>query len=151
MCGTLCTSARRIIHEGGFTQEDNKQYRPVVFSNTVQSLAAIIRAMGNLNIAYENPEREVRPPSPSPTHHPQPPPATPPRAHSLAYYASGASVLALLAFSAALSASVATSECPQGARADLLQPPDRIGSDLRSGRIGDRSEPCFLVLCGSTH
>ena len=49
----------RIIHEGGFTNEDNKQYKPVVYSNTIQSLVAIIRAMGTLNIAFADAEREV--------------------------------------------------------------------------------------------
>ncbi|KAI0217895.1 Guanine nucleotide-binding protein G(o) subunit alpha [Lamellibrachia satsuma] len=48
----------KIIHEGGFTSEDNKQYKPVVYSNTIQSLVAIIRAMGTLNIAFGEPERE---------------------------------------------------------------------------------------------
>lgn len=49
----------RIIHEGGFTSEDNKQYKPVVYSNTIQSLVAIIRAMGTLNIPFGANEREV--------------------------------------------------------------------------------------------
>jgi guanine nucleotide-binding protein G(o) subunit alpha len=49
----------RIIHESGFTSEDFKQYRPVVYSNTIQSLVAILRAMPNLNIAFGNNEREV--------------------------------------------------------------------------------------------
>uniref|UniRef100_A0A1I8JQB4 G protein subunit alpha o1 n=1 Tax=Macrostomum lignano TaxID=282301 RepID=A0A1I8JQB4_9PLAT len=48
-----------IIHEGGFTQEDNKQYKPVVFSNTIQSLVAILRAMSTLNISYGDPDRET--------------------------------------------------------------------------------------------
>jgi len=48
----------KIIHEGGFTTEDNKQYKPVVYSNTIQSLAAIIRAMNLFEIAYENKQRE---------------------------------------------------------------------------------------------
>ena len=51
----------RIIHEGGFTSEDNKQFKPVVYSNTIQSLVAIIRAMGTLNIAFGDNEREVSP------------------------------------------------------------------------------------------
>ena len=55
-----CTERRRIIHEGGFTQEDNKQYRPVVYSNTIQSLVAILRAMNTLKIAFADPDREVR-------------------------------------------------------------------------------------------
>ncbi|VDM34014.1 unnamed protein product [Hydatigera taeniaeformis] len=42
----------RIIHEGGFTQEDNKQFKPVVYSNTIQSIAAILRAMNTLGIPY---------------------------------------------------------------------------------------------------
>lgn len=49
----------RIIHEGGFTTEDNKQYKPVVYSNTIQSLVAIIRAMGALHIQFADSEREV--------------------------------------------------------------------------------------------
>lgn len=49
----------RIIHEGGFTAEDNEQYKPVVYSNTAQSLAAIVRAMGFLEIAYADSAREV--------------------------------------------------------------------------------------------
>lgn len=49
----------RIIHESGFTSEDFKQYRPVVYSNTVQSLVAILRAMPNLLIPFGSPEREV--------------------------------------------------------------------------------------------
>ena len=49
----------KIIHEGGFTSEDNKQYKPVVYSNTIQSLVAIIRAMGTLNITFGDADREV--------------------------------------------------------------------------------------------
>ncbi|CAB3234873.1 unnamed protein product [Arctia plantaginis] len=47
-----------IIHESGFTNEDFKQYRPVVYSNTIQSLVAILRAMPNLGITYGNRDRE---------------------------------------------------------------------------------------------
>ena len=49
----------RIIHESGFTVEDFKQYRPVVYSNTIQSLVAILRAMPNLGIAFSDEDREV--------------------------------------------------------------------------------------------
>lgn len=48
----------KIIHEAGFTSEDFKQYRPVVYSNTIQSLVAILRAMPNLNISFSYNERE---------------------------------------------------------------------------------------------
>lgn len=51
----------RIIHESGFTSDDFKQYRPVVYSNTIQSLVAILRAMPNLGISFVNNEREVNP------------------------------------------------------------------------------------------
>ncbi|KAI5709345.1 hypothetical protein M8J76_016022 [Diaphorina citri] len=49
----------KIIHESGFTSEDFKQYRPVVYSNTIQSLVAILRAMPNLSISFSNNERET--------------------------------------------------------------------------------------------
>ena len=55
----MLSLAGRIIHEGGFTSEDNKQYKPVVYSNTIQSLVAIIRAMGTLSIPFGDNEREV--------------------------------------------------------------------------------------------
>ncbi|EUB58065.1 Guanine nucleotide-binding protein G(o) subunit alpha [Echinococcus granulosus] len=45
----------KIIHEGGFTQEDNKQHKPVVYSNTIQSMAAILRAMNTLGIPFGDP------------------------------------------------------------------------------------------------
>ncbi|CAF1601890.1 unnamed protein product, partial [Didymodactylos carnosus] len=33
----------RIIHQHGYSKEEFEQYRPVVYSNTIQSLGAIIR------------------------------------------------------------------------------------------------------------
>ncbi len=50
----------RIIHESGFTSEDFKQYRPHVYSNTIQSLVAILRAMPKLGISFGAEDREVR-------------------------------------------------------------------------------------------
>ncbi|GIY89662.1 guanine nucleotide-binding protein G(o) subunit alpha [Caerostris extrusa] len=49
----------RIIHDSGFTQEDFKQYKPVVYSNTIQSMVAILRAMPNLGIGFGNNDREA--------------------------------------------------------------------------------------------
>jgi len=49
----------RIIHEGGFTKDDNKTYIPLVRSNTIQALVAIVRAMATLHIDYADSEREV--------------------------------------------------------------------------------------------
>ncbi|NXL68259.1 GNAI3 protein, partial [Chordeiles acutipennis] len=42
----------RIIHEDGYSEEECKQYKVVVYSNTIQSIIAIIRAMGRLKIDF---------------------------------------------------------------------------------------------------
>lgn len=57
-CVFVCVS--RIIHEDGFSGDDVKQYKPVVYSNTIQSLAAIVRAMDTLGLEYGDKERKVR-------------------------------------------------------------------------------------------
>lgn len=49
----------KIIHETGYSKEECEQYRPVVYSNTIQSLMAIIRAMGQLRIDFAEPGRAV--------------------------------------------------------------------------------------------
>ena len=49
----------RIIHEKGYSQEECLQYKPVVYSNTIQSMIAIIRAMGQLKIDFDSPARAV--------------------------------------------------------------------------------------------
>ncbi|KFO26328.1 Guanine nucleotide-binding protein G(i) subunit alpha-2 [Fukomys damarensis] len=46
----------KIIHEGGYSGECS-QYRTVVCSNTVQSIMAIVKAMGNLQIDFTDPHR----------------------------------------------------------------------------------------------
>lgn len=62
-CPFVCV---RIIHEDGFSGDDVKQYKPVVYSNTIQSLAAIVRAMDTLGLEYGDKERKVstQPPHP---------------------------------------------------------------------------------------
>lgn len=47
----------RIIHGNGYTPEDCMTYRPVVYSNTVESLFAILHAMKMLGIEFSNPSR----------------------------------------------------------------------------------------------
>uniref|UniRef100_A0A7N8WT66 Guanine nucleotide-binding protein G(i) subunit alpha-2 n=1 Tax=Mastacembelus armatus TaxID=205130 RepID=A0A7N8WT66_9TELE len=47
----------KIIHEHGYSEDECKQYRAVVYSNTIQSIMAIIKAMANLNIDYEETAR----------------------------------------------------------------------------------------------
>ncbi|GFT58600.1 guanine nucleotide-binding protein G(o) subunit alpha [Trichonephila clavipes] len=56
---SVSTRTIAIIHDSGFTQEDFKQYKPVVYSNTIQSMVAILRAMPNLGIGFGNNEREI--------------------------------------------------------------------------------------------
>ncbi|XP_017779715.1 PREDICTED: guanine nucleotide-binding protein G(i) subunit alpha [Nicrophorus vespilloides] len=47
----------KIIHETGYSNEECEQYRPVVYSNTIQSLMAIIQAMGQLKIDFADSNR----------------------------------------------------------------------------------------------
>lgn len=49
----------KIIHETGYSKEECEQYKPVVYSNTIQSLMAIIRAMGQLRINFADPNKAV--------------------------------------------------------------------------------------------
>ena len=49
----------RILHDHGFSQEESEQQKGVVFNNTVQGMATILRAMNQLNIPFENAAREV--------------------------------------------------------------------------------------------
>ena len=48
----------KIIHMDGYTKEDFEQYKEVVYSNTIQSLATIVRAMETLNIPFGDSNRE---------------------------------------------------------------------------------------------
>lgn len=56
----------RIIHEDGYSEEECRQYRAVVYSNTIQSIMAIVKAMGNLQIDFADSSRTVGAPSFSP-------------------------------------------------------------------------------------
>ena len=47
----------KIIHEQGFSQEEINQFLPIIYSNTIQSLYAIIAAMRRLNIALGDESR----------------------------------------------------------------------------------------------
>ena len=50
----------RIIHEDGYSEDECKQYRAVVYSNTIHSLMAIVKAMTTLKIDYGDSASEVR-------------------------------------------------------------------------------------------
>ena len=56
----VCVFESRIIHSEGFSRDECKQYRPVVYSNTIRSLEAVIRGMDLLGITFANPARRVR-------------------------------------------------------------------------------------------
>ena len=47
----------RIIHGNGYTTEDCMTYRPVIYSNTIESLFAILHAMKMLKIEFADPSR----------------------------------------------------------------------------------------------
>uniref|UniRef100_UPI00358E9F1D guanine nucleotide-binding protein G(i) subunit alpha-1 n=1 Tax=Myxine glutinosa TaxID=7769 RepID=UPI00358E9F1D len=44
----------KIIHEDGYSEDECKQYTAVVYSNTIQSMTAIVRAMGKLKLEFAN-------------------------------------------------------------------------------------------------
>lgn len=49
----------KIIHELGYSKEECEKYTPVVYSNAIQSLMAIIRAMGTLRIDFADSSKAV--------------------------------------------------------------------------------------------
>ncbi|GMR46505.1 hypothetical protein PMAYCL1PPCAC_16700 [Pristionchus mayeri] len=48
----------KIIHETGYGEEERKAYRPVVYSNTIQSMMAILRAMNQLKVDFADRRRQ---------------------------------------------------------------------------------------------
>ncbi|KIH53437.1 hypothetical protein ANCDUO_16438, partial [Ancylostoma duodenale] len=49
----------RILHDHGFSQEEADQQKGVVYNNTVQAMAMILRAMNSLKISLEDPAKEA--------------------------------------------------------------------------------------------
>lgn len=49
----------RIIHGGGYTEEDKKSYAKLVFQNIYTSMQTMIRAMEVLGIAFSDPQNQV--------------------------------------------------------------------------------------------
>jgi hypothetical protein len=47
----------KIINMDGYGKEDFEQYKEVIYSNTVQSLGSIVKAMEQLSIPYSDPNR----------------------------------------------------------------------------------------------
>jgi len=48
----------KLIYAQGFSKNEKLEWKPVVFSNIVQSFKTIHEAMGELNIQFENPDNE---------------------------------------------------------------------------------------------
>ncbi|CAB3402135.1 unnamed protein product [Caenorhabditis bovis] len=49
----------RIIHDEGYTQQECKNFRPVIYNNILQSFYTLIRAMKYLNVEYDSEENRV--------------------------------------------------------------------------------------------
>jgi guanine nucleotide-binding protein subunit alpha len=50
----------KLIYSQGFSKNEKLEWKPVIFGNIIQSFQTIYDAMNELNIAFENPEHEVR-------------------------------------------------------------------------------------------
>lgn len=44
----------RIIHKNGYSEQECMEFKAVIYSNTLQSILAIVKAMTTLGIGYEN-------------------------------------------------------------------------------------------------
>lgn len=49
----------KIIHENGFSQDECESYREVVFSNTIQAMQSILRALDTLDIPFTDRSLQV--------------------------------------------------------------------------------------------
>ncbi|XP_008285201.1 guanine nucleotide-binding protein subunit alpha-14-like [Stegastes partitus] len=50
----------RIIHGGGYTDEDKRSYAKLVFQNIYTSMQTMIRAMEALSISFADPQNQVQ-------------------------------------------------------------------------------------------
>lgn len=50
----------KLIYSQGFTKNERLDWKPVVFSNIVQSFRTISEAMTELNFEFDSPDNEVR-------------------------------------------------------------------------------------------
>lgn len=49
----------KLIYSQGFTKSEKLEWKPVIFSNIVQSFRVIFEAMKELDVDFESPENEV--------------------------------------------------------------------------------------------
>lgn len=56
---TLCALVIRIIHKDGYSLEECLEFITIIYSNTLQSIMAIVKAMNTLNINYGHTDQQV--------------------------------------------------------------------------------------------
>jgi guanine nucleotide-binding protein subunit alpha len=44
----------KLIHEGGYSREERKLFKPIIFNNTIQSMRVILEAMELLEIPFDD-------------------------------------------------------------------------------------------------
>jgi guanine nucleotide-binding protein subunit alpha len=49
----------KLIYAQGFSKNEKMEWKPVVFTNIIQSFRAIYDAMNEMGIKFENPENEA--------------------------------------------------------------------------------------------
>src|SRR6266702_4436182 len=49
----------KLIHHGGYTEQERESYKEIIFSNTIQSMRAVLEAMPQLDIA-RSPQNDAR-------------------------------------------------------------------------------------------
>lgn len=52
-------SPSRIIHKDGYSLEECLEFITIIYSNTLQSIMAIVKAMNMLNIGYGHADQQV--------------------------------------------------------------------------------------------
>jgi guanine nucleotide-binding protein subunit alpha len=57
----------KLIYAQGFSKNEKMEWKPVVFTNIVQSFRLIFDAMNDLGIGFENPDNEASCCAPPPT------------------------------------------------------------------------------------
>ncbi|KAI9268711.1 G-alpha protein [Sporodiniella umbellata] len=48
----------KLIHDGGYSQEERESFKEVIFSNTVQSMMVTLEAMESLGISFQNENKQ---------------------------------------------------------------------------------------------
>lgn len=50
----------RIIHQNGYSPEELVEFIVIIYSNTLQSMMAIVKAMGTMNIGFGDAAQQVQ-------------------------------------------------------------------------------------------